>query len=248
MSNPNKKFKVLYEFSIPKKVSAEKTVDNGDGTKTITTVTEDVSQYFALKKPSMDDYDNSELFYAATVQEGVSAGMPIRSLLDKRYKDDGGFLSKSEQEEKENLYKKLIELRSDKVAIDTKEEKNEEDATQLVDIEKQTEVIANRLQQYALHESSMYNTTAETRARNKTVIWWMITLLHRKEGEKYVPVFSGATHKERLINYSNIEDLEGDEKNYYDLILNKAILSSSLFYSTGSVTDKEIEEIEKKSI
>ena len=69
-------------------------------------VTEEVEIF--LKRPSRKLFDECNLFYSVKISEGVKAGLLTRAMINKRYKNDGGGLSKQEQEEAAVLYKVLV--------------------------------------------------------------------------------------------------------------------------------------------
>ena len=234
----NKKFKVLHEFTINRKESVEETTDNGDGTKTVKQVEKEVPHLFCLRRPSVNDYDEAELFQHGTVAEGIEKGLISESLLAKRLKNGGGVLSDKEVEYKDNLWKEAFEIGSKLKEI--KDEDKEKEKESVEKLNKRLEEIKVELQNYATHESSSFSITAEARARNKTVIWWLIYLLHKKDGDTWTPFIKGDNYKQRMESYSDLDDLEGDEKTFTLTAINKAMLVVSYWFASGyGVIDAE---------
>lgn len=249
----SKKFKSLYEFTISKKEKGENVVINDDGSITVTTVDIEKPFKFCLRRPGLNDYDEAELFFAATVGEGIQAGLITESLLSKRFKNDDGVLSEAQRDEKEKIVKEYAELKTEqKVLTDKKTtDLTEEEKNRLEVIKKQIDEKYKLIVDYIVFENSTLNITAEARARNKTVVWWMLRLLNKDEAGKWEEVFfsdepESRGHKERLNSYSELEDLEGDEKLFMNSVVGKALLATSYWFSNGSVSEAELKEIEQQ--
>ena len=93
----------LFDFTITRKekVKESKTETNEDGQEvTTTTEVENFVDYnYFLKKPGRKLFEEAELFYAVQLSEGIKAGLLTRTLLARRYDDDGGLFSEIDQKQ-----------------------------------------------------------------------------------------------------------------------------------------------------
>ena len=94
--------KWLYAFPLEKKTEIEVEEKREEDGKEIIVkkkkdIIEEVEVY--LKRPTRKMYDECNLFYSVEISKGVKQGMLTRAMIAKRYKNDGGGLSKEEQED-----------------------------------------------------------------------------------------------------------------------------------------------------
>ena len=61
-----------------------------------------------------------------------------------------------------------------------------------------------------MSQAALFDQTAETRARNKTILWWILHLSYLQEGNDYKPYFGDGSLENRLERYDVYEE-EGDE-------------------------------------
>ena len=62
-----------------------------------------------------------------------------------------------------------------------------------------------------MQQSSLFDQTAENRARNRTILWWVLNLAHEElSDDKQEQVFKGSTHGEKLAEYDRFEEEDED--------------------------------------
>ena len=222
----------LHTFKINRKVdrkeTEEKKDEKGETIEVTKTVSDDVVTEFLLKKPNRKLYDEAELFYGVKMSEGIKAGLLTRNLLAKRYEDDGGAFSETEKERyaelyteiynKENEYQRLqLNLENKSQAI--KDELADGIIGELAELRRELVEIENS-------QSNIFDQTAENRAKNQTIMWWVLQLAHWKEHdhENGKPFFEGKGYDERLDSYDEYEDSDDD-------FLNEAIRKLAFFIS-----------------
>ena len=193
----------------PKKKVEEKSKDKDGNEVTITkTVTEQEPTTFAIQKPNRRIYEDAELFYAVKLSEGIKAGLLTRAQLAKRYKNDGGPMSEPEKERYAEVYYQMLvkqeALEKLKLNLEgkTEEERTKQASVLMADlIELQEEI-----QTFESQQTSLFDQTAENRAKNMTIMWWVLNLAHRKDDNNYVPVFGEGDYDSRLEVYDEIEE------------------------------------------
>lgn len=237
------KNKWLHTFKInrkvDRKVTEEKKDENGETIEITKTVTDDVVTEFLLQKPNRKLYDEAELFYGVKMSEGIKAGLLTRNLLAKRYEDDGGAFSETEKERyaelyteiynKENEYQRL-QLNLENKSQGLKDELADGIIGELAELRRELVEIENS-------QSNIFDQTAENRAKNQTIMWWVLQLAHWKEHdhENGKPFFEGKGYDERLDSYDEYEDSDDD-------FLNEAIRKLAFFISfwyMGRATSSE---------
>ena len=100
------------------------------------------------------------------------------------------------------------------------------------------------MREFEVFHSSIFDQTAEGRAKNQAVVWWVLFSSYWKEeeGSDFAPVFDGESFKTKLESYDEIEEKE-------DLFWQEAIRKFSYFvgfwYSGRATNEEEFKEIEK---
>ena len=206
--------KWLYQF----KVNREKDVQNTDKTKnekgdeiSITkNVKKNVPVEFFMKKPNRRLYEDGELFFGVTLSEGIKVGLLTRQLLAKRYDNDGGFMSEPDKEKYAELYRSLYDKENDT----QKAQLNLENLSEASKSEKVSRLlmeaseIRRELQEFETFRSAIFDQTAENRAKNKTLMWWILHLAYKKEddSDKINALFGEGNYESKLDEYDKIEE------------------------------------------
>jgi hypothetical protein len=241
--------KWLFDFTINREVEKERTTSskNKEGKEVQTTekYDETVPVKFFIKKPNRKLYDEAELFYGVKMSEGIKAGLLTRNLLAKRYEDDGGAFSETEKERygqlymdlynKENEYQKL-QLNLDNKSQDLKAGLEQDLLLEISDIRRELTEIENS-------QSNIFDQTAENRAKNQTIMWWVLSLAHWKEYEhnETNPFFGPGTYDEKLDQYDVFED--SDEEFHVEAI-RKLAYFVSFWYMGRATSEEEFKSIE----
>jgi hypothetical protein len=243
------KTKTLYNFKVGKEVDVEKTHlstdENGQEIKTIKKVKEKVDCEYAIKKPNRVLFDEAELFYGIKISEAIKSGVLTKASVIKRYDNDGGVFSDKEQERIKNYLTELAELQGKYKVLEEKKNKNDAELVEESNITSKINQIRTELVEMESQKASLFEQTAENRARNKTIMWWILNLALSKNGEEYEYIFGEGSYEDKLKKYDEIED--NDDQHLKLLILRFAYLIS--FWYTGRVqSQKEFESIDSAQI
>jgi hypothetical protein len=213
--------KWLYSFDVPRRYTKkveEKSTDK-DGKPVVITREEDITEQVGifLKRPTRKMFDECNLFYSVRVSEGVKAGLLTRAMINKRYKNDGGGLSKEEQEDFNKYYGELIlkEKEFQVVQLNLQKDKDitdEERQKRLSVIVEEMEELKANLEKYQVRAEDLYEHTAESRAARMTNMWWLLFLTHLKfKNEErggiddYMPLFAGKNFEKKSEAYELVE-------------------------------------------
>jgi hypothetical protein len=239
--------KKLYEFVVTQKrtVKESKTEKNEKGQEITTTtdVEKLVDLKFFLKKPTRKLFDSAELYYAVQLSEGIKAGLLTRPLLAKRFNNDGGILSDEEKNEFQTLYDEIFEhqVEAQVLALKPKDTRTKEEEKRYSEIKEFLRESRKKLQEFELARSTLYDQTAENRARNKTIFWWVLSLAHKidKDGIEE-PFFGDGTFEEKSHTYDEIEELEDE---YEDELVQKFFYYTSFWYVSKTNNKDELQKM-----
>jgi hypothetical protein len=238
--------KKLFEFTIPKiiveKVTEESTNDKGEKTTTEKEVTKTENNIVVLKKPNRGLYDEAELFYGVKLAEGIKAGLLTRALLAKRFSNDGGVMSETDKEQYADLYIRLFEVQNsiERASLTPEAERTEEEKEQLVDWVRESAIAREEIQDFEISQASLFDQTAENRARTKTILWWVLNLAHFKKGQEHTPIYEGETFEQKLSSYDILED---DENVFWEELSRKLIYYVSFWYVGKAQTQEDFEQL-----
>lgn len=244
-----KTFPILYQFSVdlPKEVDQVVTRVEGEGAaaKTVTEttkVTKSVSVPVCLKRPSRVEREDADVERAVWETHFVTKGILPYALLLKTYNNYGGILS---EEEKHRFAKMqadifLTETELQRLQVTDKDNKAAIDAVaiKLVDLRDQ-------FMSFQQERSSFFNNTAESKARQKLIEWYVLHLSYVRTinpdeslGE-WVPIFDGETTEDKLLSFDKIvEDT--------DLLFSKArnmleFVATVLASNDSSISKEDVE-------
>ncbi len=225
--------KKLFEFKIPKidTVTETETTTNDKGEEVTTSkeVKKSVDKELFLRKPTRKLFDEAELFYGVELSKGIKAGLLTRALLQKRFSNDGGTLGEKEQEEWSTLYNdifdKQVELQ--KLSLKAKGERTPEEQARYTNCQDFIREARSRIQEFEMQQSSLFDQTAENRARNRTILWWVLHLGYQVDGENETPFFSDGEYLQRLEVYDKMEE---EEDEYVAECINKFFYYVSFWY------------------
>ena len=243
--------KIIYDFTVPKNEEVEETDtstnENGEEIKTTKKVNKSVDKTFVLKRPGRKLYDEAELFYGVKLSEGIKAGLLTRALLAKRFNNDGGVLSDNEKDRFADLYMKLFEKQGRLQTLENKspdklsasEKKEKEGLIQELNSSRE------QIQEFEMAQASLFDQTAENRARNKTILWWVVHMSYEKVGkDNYIPVFGEGSYEEKISTY---DELEESEEEFIEQMLNKLSYYVSFWFVTKPNSREDLEALIKAS-
>jgi len=91
-----------------------------------------------------------------------------------------------------------------------------------------------------LMEDGLYEETAESRARNKVILWWMLHLAYAEKGDKEIPFFGEGSFDDRIERYDEID--EGED--IHDLVVARKVAYYVSFWFVGRPnSQKEFQEM-----
>ena len=234
--------KKLFDFRIKRTTKETKTESSKNDKGETVTVEKEVeivkSQKVVLRKPNRSLFDEAELFYGVRLSEGIKAGLLTRALLAKRFSNDGGILSDEDKNRYADLYLKLydVQLENDRLVQLGSKKRNKAQQKKFESLQEELAIIKKELTDFEMAQSSLFEQTAENRARNKTILWWALHLAYLSDDEdKTSSVFSGDTYEEKLAIYDEMEETDDE---FTEELLSKLLYYVSFWY-VGKVNSEE---------
>jgi hypothetical protein len=92
-------------------------------------------------------------------------------------------------------------------------------------------------------QNSLFDHTADIKARNRTIMWYILHLTHFAEGESEDAVleemFEGEDFEEKFVNY---EDKEESDDKLYQRAIDKISSITTIWYISGHQEKESLEE------
>lgn len=246
------KFKTLYQFSFPKESEVEEATetvnDAGETVKVTKKVKKSVDQEFCLQKPPRSVHDEADLFYNVTVSKGIQAGLLSAALLSKRFNNDGGILSEPEKEEWGDKFVERVKKELSLQKLSAKQgSRTPEEQTEYEQLLKDIAVLNREMQEFEVRQQSLFDVTAEARARTRTIMWWLLFLLHRKNAKgEWEPFFKGKDLEEKQWAYDDLDDEDTfpteEERQFNARVVTHAIQAITLWYYGRAQTQEDFKE------
>lgn len=236
--------KKLYEFSINKEVEIKETTneknEKGEEIQVSKNVKKELPQKYFIKKPNRGLFDEAELFYGVRLSEGIKAGLLTRALLAKRFTNDGGIFSEIDKEQYTSLYLKLFQLQNEFQRLSIKE-KSKEEEVQYNNLIKDIAESREKIQDYEFAQASLFDQTAENRARNKTIMFWVLNLSYKEnDNGAFSPVFGDGIFEDKLKEYDRLEEVSDP---FFEKLCQKLVLLISFWYMGRASTQEEFEKL-----
>jgi len=238
--------KKLFEFTVNQletvKESKQEKRDDGSEVTVTQDVEKNVEHKFFLRRPTRSMFDEAELFYAVALSEGIKAGLLTRALLLKRFNNDGGILSTDQQEALNELYTEILEKQQEfqRLSLKTKSERSEAEQKKYKETLTFLHEARKQIQDFESAQAALYDQTAENRARNKSILWWILFLSYKEEGEKETPMFPGEDHNAKLAEYDKIEEVDDE---FLMTVISKFSYYISFWYVSKANTPEEFKEL-----
>ena len=233
--------KRIYEFTVNKEqeVTEDSVEKKKDGTEVTTSkkVTKEIPHKFFLRRPTRSMTDEAELYYGVKLAEGIKAGLLTRAMLEKRFENDGGTRSDDENEQYKEIVTKLQNFHKEQSKILGIDEKKRTSAQKkkLKELDAEIKPSRRALRDLQLDEDSLYEETAESRARNKVILWWMLNLAYEEKDGKEIQFFGEGDLEKKLERYDEID--EGDD--IFDIIVARKLAYYVSFWFVGRPNSQE---------
>lgn len=234
--------KKIYTFTVSKEQEIEKEFSskNEAGEEVITKkkVKELIPYTFFIKRPNRSLSDEASLYYAKEVSIGLKNGLMSAAMLRKRYVDDAGIYSEKEKEDIKNLQEKLEKLQKENEDLESVKNKDKKQEARAKEIDKEFADISTQLTNLMSYEQELFSNTAEYRARNKAVLYWIVFLSYQLNKDEEKPYFGTGSFDQRIEKYDELA--ESDDEFVKDIV-SKFTYLVGIWATNNDISEEDLE-------
>ena len=244
--------KNIYKFTdkVEREVDEESTVEIkneeiGEVEKVTTTkkVKKEIPHEIIIQEPSRRQVEDADMEFSVEMSKCIKRGILTKAMLAKKYSDSGGLLSEEDSQSLVRLYRELAETQNHLARLNSKKNKSDEEKKREENLTDKFAATRKEIVDLETSYQSVFNHTADTKAQNKTILWYMLNLSHIKEGdEDQKPLFPGDTPEEKEDSYYQLD--ESDDE-VYDLAKDKLMTFISFWYFSQNASDEDFQDLEK---
>lgn len=240
--------KTLYSFFINKEeeveVQTESVNEQGETVVIKKKEKQRVPHRFFIAKPTRSLADSGNIFNSAKVNEGIKAGLSSIYLIDKKYREDGGVFTDKDNADYSKLIDELLKNTEEyeKLALIPESDHAPEQKSLKDELTKTIGKLKLQIQEFERIKNSLYIHTAEYRARNLLITWWVLHLAYKTEGEKDTPFFGSGSYEDRLRVY---DELVEKEDSFISQVIERFMYVISFWVINGPEKQEDFKELDK---
>lgn len=242
MSNIKEK-KLMVTFVLPKEVEVETSQETQNENGDLVTIKRKekklVDMKFALRKPWRSLRENSEVFAAGEYGRILSGGALPAVLLEKRFNEDKGIFSKTEIDERANLYIQLLD--NNKRLIEIKNTTTP-DQEEIKKIEDSNVVLIQKIQKIEEKTQGLFNNSAERIVRDRTIVYYLLYLAAKEEDGKFIDYVNGDSYETRR---EALDVIEEDGSDFDIKVFSVFLTLLTVWLTSGKITQEDVNEIIK---
>ena len=202
---------------------------------------------YAILKPNRKIREDGELFFASETSRFAKAGVLPRAAWNTILSNGGGTISDSERE----TYGKLLgdyrsasfELQA--ILIKNDGTRSDVENKRIEELLAQIEQIKKDVQSFESEQINIFENTAEAKARNRTILWWVLNMAYTDDNGEYKPMFAGETFNDKLDSYDAIEE-SGDE--FYSATVKRLTYLVTLWFLGRAEKTEDFQQIDNDFI
>ena len=163
---------------------------------------------FYIAKPSRSLKQIGEIEYAKHLATFVKSGLLPKAAWNTILDNLGGTVSDSDAKNYTDSRKRFFELSMELNTINQLGNLNDEQQSKRLELEQEIEVAKRDIQGFELEQIYIFENTAEAKARNMTIQWWLTELSYKNENEKF---FKGDSFDAKLDWYDDLNPENEDD-------------------------------------
>jgi len=247
-------FKELYSFTVTdseeiKEKSKEKR-KNEEGVEEEVEVSKivkkDIDYEIIIKDPSRRELEEADMEYSIEMSNCIKKGILTKAMLAKKYSDTGGLLTESDANRLMELYSELADLEGEYTRR-TLKHRNTKRLPKNVkkEIDDISAKIAIARRDIVTLESSyqtLFSHTADTKAQNRVVLWYLthLTYIKKEEAEEPVAFFEGDNFQAKIDDYYIKDEAENS---VFQLASGKLTSIISYWYFSNDPKKEDFDKI-----
>ena len=197
-----------------------------------------------LKEPGRRQLEEADMEYSIEISRCVKKGILTKAMLAKKYSDTGGILTEKDAERLVDLYGKLADLESEasKIGVKTTGAVDGKMSQKAKDINGNIALTRRDIISLESSYQSLFNHTADIKAQNRVILWYILHLAHYKTEGSEAPtlLFEGKDFEEKIDAYYKKDE---DEDELFGLVQAKLGALTSYWYFSASPTKEEFDKL-----
>ena len=245
--------KIIYQFTVntekdveEEKTSKRKNKETGE-VETVTTtkvVKKSVPTEVTLYQPSRRQVEDADMEFSIEMSKCIKKGILTKAMLAKKYSDTGGLVSEEDSQRLTRLYKELGETTTSLARFQDKKKKSEAEKEKEAELTELFAVYRREIVDLETGYQNLFNHTADTKAQNRAILWYMLNLsFFKTEGESEKPFFQGESLEEKEDSYYELEE-SGDE--LFELSREKIMTFISFWYFSQNPSEEDFKNLEQE--
>ena len=243
--------KVIYEFEVHSEGEVEeestrnkKNKETGEMEKVVTTktVTKEIPYKIKIYEPSRRQVEEADMEFSVEMSKCIKRGILTKAMLAKKYSDSGGLLTEDDSKDLIRLYKELAETQTELAKLISRKRKTAAEKEREGEL---TETFAETRKNIVNLETTyqnVFNHTADTKAQNRTIVWYVLNLTAVEGPDGENPLFAGETSEEKEESYYKKDEEEDD---VYELAREKLMTFISFWYFSQNATTEDFSKLEE---
>lgn len=244
--------KVIYSFKVTvereveqsttSKVKNKETGEMEEITKT-KKVKQPVSHDVTIYQPSRRQVEDADMEFSIEMSKCIKKGILTKAMLAKKYSDSGGLLSEEDSQKLVRSYSELAEIQTNLSKLMSKKTKSKEEEESITSLTEEFSEVRRNIVDLETTYQAVFNHTADTKAQNKTILWYLVNLTFSKGPDGVDrPLFPGEDYDDKLDSYYE-KDENGDP--IYDLAKEKLMAFVSFWYFSQNSTEEDFKKLEE---
>lgn len=236
------KIKELYSFVVDKEIEKEEVTTKVDKkTKEEITVKKKIKTTvpvtIKLKRPSRRELEEAELEFSVEMSKCVKKGILTKAMLAKKYSDTGGLMSEDDAKSLVDSYKKVFDIQNEYSRLGIIQNKTDKQKERVEEITSELADVRRQIVEFESNYQSLFDHTADVKAQNRLILWYviMLTYIQEEEDDGPKPYFGSGDFEDKLEEYYKREE---SEDGLYFLITKKAATVLA-FWFFNQASDKE---------
>ena len=179
---------------------------------------EKIEHTFVLKQPTRRQMEEADMEYSIEMSKCVKDGILTKAMLLNKYTDNGGIMSEEEAKELAKMYGELAELQTKFTNYKLKTSDPNKFSSEQKQVFEDIATLRRTIASIETNYSALLNHTADVRAQNKVILWYILSLTYTEDKGELIPFFEGTEVQDKKESFYAMEE---EEDNLLEIIYDK---------------------------
>ena len=203
---------------------------------------EKIEHTFVLKQPTRRQMEEADMEYSIEMSKCVKDGILTKAMLLNKYTDNGGIMSEEEAKELAKMYGELAELQTKFTNYKLKTSDPNKFSSEQKQVFEDIATLRRTIASIETNYSALLNHTADVRAQNKVILWYILSLTYTEDKGELIPFFEGTEVQDKKESFYAMEE---EEDNLLEIIYDKLMAFVSFWYFSVNSSIEDFEALEK---